>query len=139
MIKKKLQPHQFKKINEDIIFDLLNSETIECVNCIPITRDEMVDSACLDDNYFSDDSLEAEFYIEKYDSILSVYFDVSFHFNIISDPGDYYQPPEHEIVNEDLTVEVTDFYMEDYDLDIDLCSDDVYKLESFIENFIMDY
>ena len=29
--------------------------------------------------------------------------------------------------------------MEDYDLDIDLYSEDVHKLESFIENFIMDY
>ena len=66
MIKKKLQPHQFKKINEDIIFDLLNSETIDCVNCIPITRDEMVECAmveCADGNYFNEDDLEAEFYI----------------------------------------------------------------------------
>ncbi len=137
MIKKKLQPHQFKKINEDIIFDLLNSETIDCVNCIPITRDEMVE--CSDDNYFNEDSLEAEFYIEKYDSILSVCFDIDFSFNVISDPGDYYQPPEHDIVNEDITVNITSFYMEDYDLDIDLYSEDVHKLESFIENFIMDY
>ncbi len=137
MIKKKLQPHQFKKIDEDIIFDLLNSETIDCVNCIPITRDEMVE--CSDDNYFNEDSLEAEFYIEKYDSILSVCFDIDFSFNVISDPGDYYQPPEHDIVNEDITVNITSFYMEDYDLDIDLYSEDVHKLESFIENFIMDY
>lgn len=137
MIKKKLQPHQFKKINEDIIFDLLNSETIGCVYCIPITRDEMVE--CSDDNYFNEDSLEAEFYIEKYDSILSVCFDIDFSFNVISDPGDYYQPPEHDIVNEDITVNITSFYMEDYDLDIDLYSEDVHKLESFIENFIMDY
>lgn len=137
MIKKKLYPHQFKKINEDIIFDLLNSETIDCVNCIPITRDEMID--CADDNYFSEDSIEAEFYIEKYDSILSVCFDIDFHFDVISDPGDYYQPPEYDIVNEDITVDISSFYMEGYDLDIDLYSEDVHKLESFIENFIMDY
>ena len=137
MIKKKLHPHRFKKINEDIIFDLLNSETIDCVNCIPITIDEMVE--CADDNYFNEDSIEAEFYIEKYDSILSVCFDIDFSFNTISDPGDYYQPPEYDIVNEDITVNITSFCMEEYDLDIDLYSEDVHKLESFIENFIMDY
>tara|TARA_B100001287_G_C22651408_1_gene515376 strand:- start:774 stop:1187 length:414 start_codon:yes stop_codon:yes gene_type:complete len=137
MIKKKLHPHQFKKINEDIIFDLLNNETIDFVNCISITRDEMVE--CSDDNYFNEDSLEAEFYIEKYDSILSVCFDIEFSFDVISDPGDYHQPPEYDITNENITVNITSFCMEDYDLDIDLYSEDVEQLEIFIENFIMDY
>jgi len=136
MIKKYLPFHQFKKIDESVISEMLETDGT-CISFDVPCLSEMISYA--EDGYYTNDSCEIYFYLPKYgDEPITVFFEVSLSFDEKYDPGDYYQPPDYEILNENLDIYIEDIIMEDYDVEIDLSSDEVKKLENFIEKMLTD-
>ncbi len=135
MIKKYIPFHQFKKIGESIIDDMLESSDLSVAWNTPYQ--EMLEEA--EDGYYHNDSCEISFWIPKYNNeLITVIFEVSLSFDERYDPGDYYQPPEYDILNENLDIYVQDIIMGDYDVEINLSSNEVKKLETFIEKVLTD-
>jgi len=136
MIKKHLPFHQFKKIDESIISEMMEAEGT-CITFDLPSVEDMVASA--EDGYYHDSDCEIYFYLPKYgDEPIVVLFEVSFSFDERYDPGDYYQPPDYEIFNENVAIYLQDIIIENYDAEIDLNSDEVKKLENFIEKMLTD-
>lgn len=135
MIKKYIPFHQFKKIDESIIDDMLESTDLSVVWNTPYR--EMVEDA--EDGYYHNDSCEIRFWIPKYkNELITVIFEISLTFDERYDPGDYYQPPDYEMFNENVDIYIQDIIMENYDVEIDLNSGEVKKLENFIEKVLTD-
>ena len=135
MIKKYIPFHQFKKIGESIIDDMLESSDLSVAWNTPYQ--EMLEEA--EDGYYHNDSCEISFWIPKYNNeLITVIFEISLSFDERYDPGDYYQPPEYDILNENLDIYVQDIIMGDYDVEINLSSNEVKKLETFIEKVLTD-
>ncbi len=135
MIKKYIPFHQFKKIGESIIDDMLESSDLSVAWNTPYQ--EMLEEA--EDGYYHNDSCEISFWIPKYNNeLITVIFEISLSFDERYDPGDYYQPPEYDVLNENLDIYVQDIIMGDYDFEIDLNSNEVKKLETFIEKVLTD-
>ncbi len=135
MIKNYIPFHQFKKIDESIIDDMLESSDLSVAWNTPYQ--EMLEEA--EDGYYHNDSCEISFWIPKYNNeLITVIFEVSLSFDERYDPGDYYQPPEYDILNENLDIYVQDIIMGDYDVEINLSSNEVKKLETFIEKVLTD-
>ena len=136
MIKKYIPFHQFKKIDESIIDDMLESTDLSVVYNTPYR--EMLEDA--EDGYYHNDSCEISFWIPKYNNeLITVIFEVSLSFDERYDPGDYYQPPDYEMFNENVDIYLQDILIEHYDVvEIDLNSDKVKKLENFIEKMLTD-
>ena len=135
MIKKYIPFHQFKKIGESIIDDMLESSDLSVAWNTPYQ--EMLEEA--EDGYYHNDSCEISFWIPKYNNeLITVIFEISLSFDERYDPGDYYQPPEYDILNENLDIYVQDIIMGDYDFEINLSSNEVKKLETFIEKVLTD-
>ena len=119
MIKKYIPFHQFKKIDESIIDDMLESTDLSVVWNTPYR--EMVEDA--EDGYYHNDSCEISFWIPKYNNeLITVIFEISLTFDERYDPGDYYQPPDYEMFNENVDIYIQDIIMENYDVEIDLNS-----------------
>ena len=119
MIKKYIPFHQFKKIDESIIDDMLESTDLSVVWNTPYR--EMVEDA--EDGYYHNDSCEIRFWIPKYkNELITVIFEISLTFDERYDPGDYYQPPDYEMFNENVDIYIQDIIMENYDVEIDLNS-----------------
>lgn len=135
MIKKYIPFHQFKKIDESIIDDMLESTDLTVVWNTPYR--EMVEDA--EDGYYHNDSCEIRFWIPKYNNeLITVIFEISLTFDERYDPGDYYQPPDYEMFNENMDIYIQDIIMKNYDVEIDLNSGEVKKLENFIEDVLTD-
>lgn len=135
MIKKYIPFHQFKKIDESIIDDMLESTDLTVVWNTPYR--EMVEDA--EDGYYHNDSCEIRFWIPKYkNELITVIFEISLTFDERYDPGDYYQPPDYEMFNENMDIYIQDIIMKNYDVEIDLNSGEVKKLENFIEDVLTD-
>lgn len=135
MIKKYIPFHQFKKIGESIIDDILESSDLSVAWNTPYQ--EMLEEA--EDGYYHNDSCEISFWIPKYNNeLITVIFEISLSFDERYDPGDYYQPPEYDVLNENLDIYVQDIIMGDYDFEINLSSNEVKKLETFIEKMLTD-
>lgn len=135
MIKKYIPFHQFKKIDVSIIDDMLESTDLSVVWNTPYR--EMLEDA--EDGYYHNDSCEISFWIPKYNNeLITVIFEISLTFDERYDPGDYYQPPDYEMFNENMDIYIQDIIMENYDVEIDLNSDKVKKLENFIEKVLTD-
>jgi hypothetical protein len=135
MIKKYIPFHQFKKIGESIIDDMLESSDLSVAWNTPYQ--EMLEEA--EDGYYHNDSCEISFWIPKYNNeLITVIFEISLSFDERYDPGDYYQPPEYDVLNENLDIYVQDIIMGDYDFEINLSSNEVKKLETFIEKMLTD-
>ena len=135
MIKKYLPFHQFKKFDESIITEILDSNFISAE--MNISYDDMLD--CAEEGHYYNDDCEISFYLSDYNNeVLTVIFEVSLSFSERYDPGDYYQPPEYDIYNENLDISIQEVIMENYDIEIDLLSDEVLKLENYLENLLTD-
>jgi|TARA_R110000751_G_scaffold231944_1_gene333132 hypothetical protein len=135
MIKKYITRHQFKKIDESIITEILDSNDISAE--LNFSYQDMVDSA--EEGYYNNDDCEISFYLSDYNNeLLTVIFEVSFSFDESFDPGDYYQPPEYSIHNESLDIYIQDIIMENHDIDIDFKSDEIKKLEIYLEGLLTD-
>ena len=135
MIKKYIPFHQFKKFDESIISEILDSNDISAD--LNLSYQDMIDSA--EEGYYSNDECEISFYLSDYNNeLLTVIFEVSFSFDERYDPGDYYQPPEYDILNENLDIYIQDIIMENYDIDIDFKSDEIKKLENYLEGLLTD-
>lgn len=135
MIKKYIPFHQFKKIDESIIDVMLESTDLTVVWNTPYR--EMVEDA--EDGYYHNDSCEIRFWIPKYNNeLITVIFEISLTFDERYDPGDYYQPPDYEMFNENMDIYIQDIIMKNYDVEIDLNSGEVKKLENFIEDVLTD-
>ena len=135
MIKKYIPFHQFKKIDVSIIDDMLESTDLSVVYNTPYR--EMLEDA--EDGYYHNDSCEISFWIPKYNNeLITVIFEVLLSFDERYDPGDYYQPPDYEMFNENMDIYIQDIIMENYGVEIDLNSDKVKKLENFIEKVLTD-
>lgn len=135
MTKNYIPFHQFKKIDESIIDDMLESSDLNVAWNTPYQ--EMLEEA--EDGYYHNDSCEISFWIPKYNNeLITVIFEVSLSFDERYDPGDYYQPPEYDILNENLDIYVQDIIMGNYDVEINLSSNEVKKLETFIEKVLTD-
>ena len=136
MIKKYLPFHQFKTIDESIVSEMIETEG----NCITFdlpSVDDMVNYA--EDGYYHDSNCEVYFYLPKYgDEPIIAVFEISFSFDERYDTGDYFNPPDHEVFNKNLEVCMTDIIMENYNLEINLSSDEIKKLEIFIEDLLTD-
>lgn len=133
MIKKYIPFHQFKKIDESIISKILQAHTV----VFEQEYQDMLDSA--EEGYYHEDGCEISFYLTDYNNeLVTVIFEASLSFDERHDPGDYYQPPDYEILNENLGIYVQDIIMENYDIEIDLSSGEVKKLETFIEKVLTD-
>ncbi len=136
MIKKHLPFHQFKKIDESIISEMMEVEGT-CITFDLPSVEDMVASA--EDGYYHDSNCEIYFYLPKYgDEPIVVFFEISFSFDETYHPGDYFQPPEWDRYNENLDVWVENIILENYDVDINLKSDEVKKLENFIVDLLTD-
>jgi hypothetical protein len=136
MIKKHLPFHQFKKIDESVISGMMETEGT-CISFDLPSINDMISSA--EDGYYHDSDCEVHFYLSKYkEEPITVFFELSFSFDERHDPGDYFQPPDYEVINENLDIWIEDIVMENYDLEIDLKSDEIKKLENFIENLLTD-
>jgi hypothetical protein len=136
MIKNYIPFHQFKKIDESIISEMMEAEGT-CITFDLPSVEDMVASA--EDGYYHDSDCEIYFYLPKYgDEPIVVVFEISFSFDERYDPGDYYQPPDYEIFNENVDIYLQDIIIENYDAEIDLNSDEVKKLENFIEKMLTD-
>jgi len=135
MIKKYLPFHQFKKFDESIITEILDSNNISAE--LNFSYEDMIDSA--EEGYYNNDDCEISFYLPEYNNeLLTVIFEVSLSFDESFDPGDYYQPPEYNIHNENLDIYIQDIIMENYDVEIDLKSDEIKKLENYLEGLLTD-
>ena len=135
MIKKYIPFHQFKKIDESIIDEIMVTNGVSVL--FEQHYQEMVDSA--EDGYYHNDSCEISFWIPKYNNeLITVIFEVSLSFDERYDPGDYYQPPDYEMFNENVDIYIQDIIVENYDVEVDLNSDKVKKLENFIEKMLTD-
>ena len=133
MIKKYIPFHQFKKIDESIIDEIMVTNGVSVL--FEQHYQEMVDSA--EDGYYNDDCCEVSFYLPRYkNELVTVFFESTISFNESYTPGDNLQPPEYDIHNENLDIYVQDIIMENYDVEIDLLSDEVKKLEDFIVNVL---
>ena len=140
MIKKHLPFHLFKKIDESIIPEMMEAEGT-CITFDLPSLEEMISNAEEGENkhYYYDSNCEVHFYLSKYkEEPITVFFTVHLTFNETYDPGDYFQPPEHEVINEDLNIWVEDIMMENYNVDINLGSDEIKKLENFIAELLTD-
>jgi hypothetical protein len=136
MVKKYLPFHQFKKINESIVSEMMVVEDTCITFDLPSVNDMVASSV---NGYYHDSNCEIYFYLPKYgEEPIIVLFEVSFSFDERFDPGDYYQPPDYEILNENLDIYIQDIVMENYDTKIDLSSGEVKELEYFIENLLTD-
>lgn len=136
MIKKYIPFHQFKKIDEFIISEMMETEGT-CITFNLPSVEDMVASA--EDGYYHDSNCEIYFYLPKYgDEPIVVFFEISFSFDERHDPGDYYQPPDYEIFNENVDIYLQDIMIENYDSEIDLNSNEVKKLENFIGKVLTD-
>ena len=136
MIKKHLPFHQFKKIDESVISEMMETEGT-CISFDLPSLEEMVSSA--EDGYYHDSNCEVHFYLSKYkEEPITVFFEISFSFDDIAFPGDYFHPPEYEVTNENIDIWIEDIMMENYDLEINLKSDEIKKLENFIADLLTD-
>lgn len=133
MVKKYLPFHQFRKIDESIIDEIMVTNGVSAL--FEPQYQEMVDSA--EDGYYNDDCCEVSFYLPRYkNELVTVFFESTISFNESYTPGDNLQPPEYDIHNENLDIYVQDIIMGNYDVEIDLLSDEVKKLEDFIVNVL---
>ncbi len=133
MVKKYLPFHQFRKIDESIIDEIMVTNGVSVL--FEQHYQEMVDSA--EDGYYNDDCCEVSFYLPRYkNELVTVFFESTISFNESYTPGDNLQPPDYDIHNENLDIYVQDIIMENYDVEIDLLSDEVKKLEDFIVNVL---
>jgi len=123
MIKNYIPFHQFKKIDESIISEMMEAEGT-CITFDLPSVEDMVASA--EDGYYHDSDCEIYFYLPKYgDEPIVVVFEISFSF-------------DYEIFNENVDIYLQDIIIENYDAEIDLNSDEVKKLENFIEKMLTD-
>jgi hypothetical protein len=135
MIKKYLTKHQFKKIDESIISKILDSNDISAE--LNFSYQDMVDSA--EEGYYHNEECEISFYLSEYNNeSLTVIFEVLLSFDESFDPGDYYQPPEYNIHNESLDISIQDIIMDNYNIEIDFKSEEIKKLEIYLESLLTD-
>jgi len=138
MIKNYIPFHQFKKIDESIVLEILDSDSVSIVlDEFLMSIDDMIESS--EDGYYHNNECEIHFHLPKYNNeLVTVFFEAFLSFYEKYDPGDYYQPPDCEILNENLDIYVKDIIMENYDVEVDLNSNEIKKLETFIENLLTD-
>jgi hypothetical protein len=129
LVKTNIRKFIFGQINEDII-NLDESKVYDVSFCPSTFRED-------EDGYYSDDE-----YMSLYFEDLGIYltFSIEICYSYVEryDPGDYFNPPDYEIVHEDLEVVTFDATIEDEEGNaIDFEHENVYtKLNEFVENYI---